>query len=135
MKTVFDVPADKLIAAASGKLKSVSELKPPEWVGFVKSGAHRERAPDQPDFWYIRAASLLRQVYLNGPLGVSVFRKHYGGAKGHTVKRAHSTRAGGSIIRKALIGLEKAGLVDKKKEGRVITAKGKSFLDGVAKGL
>ena len=72
MKTVFDVPAQKLISAAAEKLKALPEMRPPQWVGFVKTGAHAERAPDSPDFWYVRAASLLRQVYVNGPVGVSV---------------------------------------------------------------
>ena len=135
MKTVFDVPADRLIAGAAERLKDSAEIKPPAWMPYVKSGAHRERAPEQPNFWYIRCASLLRQVYIGGPVGVSKFRRHYGGAKGHTVKRAHKTRAGGNIIRKALQQLEKAGLIDHKKEGRIITGKGKSLLDGIARGL
>jgi len=135
MKNVFDVPADRLIAGAAERLKEVAEIKPPAWMAYVKSGAHRERAPEQEDFWYLRCASILRQVYINGPVGVSEFRRHYGGAKGHTVSRSHKTKAGGSIIRKALQQLEKAGLLEKKKEGRLISGKGKSLLDGVAKGL
>jgi len=133
MKTVFDVPADKLIAAVAEKLKEMPEMKPPQWIGFVKSGAHRERAPKQPDFWYLRSASLLRQVYVRGPIGVSEFRRHYGGKKGHMVRRSHKTKASGNIIRKALQGLEKAGLISKEKAGRVITGKGKAFLDGIAR--
>jgi small subunit ribosomal protein S19e len=133
MRTVFDVPADKLISAAAEKLKGMPEMKPPEWMGFVKSGAHAERAPEQPDFWYIRSASLLRQVYANGPVGVSEFRRHYGGKKSHTVAREHKVKAGGNIIRKALQALESAGLVEKKKEGRVVTAKGRKLLDALAK--
>lgn len=135
MKSVFDVPADRLIANAAAKLKDVPEVKPPAWMPYAKSGTHRERAPEQPDFWYIRCASILRQAYINGPVGVSELRRHYGGAKGHTVKRAHKRRAGGNIIRKAFQQLEKAGLVEKKKEGRVISGKGKSFLDGISRGL
>ena len=135
MKNVFDVPAGKLIAATAEKLKSVPELEPPAWIHYVKSGAHKERAPDQPDFWYLRCASVLRQVYISGPVGVSVFRRHYGGAKGHTVKRAHKTKAGGNIIRKSLQALEKAGLLERSRAGRSVTAKGKSFVDGAARNL
>ncbi|MDD5318073.1 MAG: 30S ribosomal protein S19e [Candidatus ainarchaeum sp.] len=135
MKTVFDVPAGRLIPAAAEKLKALPEMRPPAWVGFVKSGAHAERAPDQPDFWYLRAASILRQVYVNGPVGVSVFRRHYGGKKKHRVRREHRAIAGGNIIRKALQALDKAGLTEKKREGRVASAKGKALLNGVAKAL
>ena len=135
MKNVFDVPAGKLIAATAEKLKSVPELKPPAWIHYVKSGAHKERAPEQPDFWYMRCASILRQIYLKGPVGVSIFRRHFGGAKGHTVQRSHKTKAGGNIIRKSLQALEKAGLVDRSRAGRSVTAKGKAFVDGVARHL
>ena len=133
MKTVFDVPADKLIAKVKERLKEIPEVKAPEWLRFVKSGSHKERSPEQPDFWHIRCASLLRQVYLNGPIGVSEFRKHYGGRKRRGVARKRKGKASGSIIRKALQQLEKAGLVEKKKEGRVVTPKGRAFLDAAAR--
>ena len=135
MKTVFDVPADKLIAGAAEKLEDVKEIVAPEWMKYAKTGSHKERAPEQRNFWQLRCASLMRQIYINGPIGLSALKRHYGGAKGHTVRRAHKRSAGGSIIRKCLQQLEKTGYVDHKKEGRTITAKGKSFLNGVAKGL
>jgi len=140
MKTVFDVPADRLIAGAVAKMKEMPEIKAPAWMAFAKSGAHRERAPEQPDFWYLRCSSLLRRIYMDGPVGVSEFRRHYGGAKQHTVQRAHKKRAGGSIIRKALQQLEKAGLVEKKSVqgkmlGRVVSGKGRALLDSVARGI
>lgn len=138
MKTIFDVPADRLIAKAADRLKDLPEIKAPAWVAVAKSGAHNERAPEQPNFWYLRSASLLRQVYMNGPIGVGEFRRHYGGAKRHVVTRQHKMKAGGSIIRKALQQLEKAGLVETKRMqgraiGRIITGKGKALLDGAAR--
>lgn len=135
MKTVFEVSAQRLIKTAAEGLKALPEMKPPAWVGYVKSGAHAERAPEEPDFWFVRSASLLRQIYVNGPVGVSVFRRHYGGKKKHVVSREHHTKAGGNIIRKSLQALEKAGLVEKKREGRIATSKGKAFLNGIAKTL
>jgi hypothetical protein len=32
-----------------------------------------------PDWWFVRAASMLRKLYLRGPIGVSRMRKFYGG--------------------------------------------------------
>ena len=75
---------------------------------------------------------MLRQVYINGPVGVSALRTKYGAKKAHVVSRHHHFRAGGSIITDALNSLEKAGLVKKGKKGREITPAGKSFLDKVA---
>jgi small subunit ribosomal protein S19e len=132
MVTVTEVPAAKLIEKLKEELKKNEEIKPPAWASFAKSGAHRERPPKQKDFWYIRTASLLRKIYLEGPVGISRLRTYYGGKKRRGYKPAHFRRASGNILRKILQQLEKSGLVEKAKKGRKITSKGQKFLDKVA---
>ena len=134
MTTVYDVPADILIDRLSKYLKeNVREVRPPEWAAYVKTGSHVERAPHNPDWWYVRAASILRKLYIKGPIGVSRLRKLYGGRKRRGVKPAHFRRAGGSIIRHILQQLEEAGLAEKDgNKGRVLTPKGRSLLDAMA---
>lgn len=134
MTTVYDVPADILIDRLSKYLKeNVKEVRPPEWAAYVKTGSHVERAPHNPDWWYIRAASILRKLYIRGPIGVSRLRKLYGGRKRRGVKPAHFRKAGGSIIRHILQQLEEAGLAEKDgNKGRVLTPKGRSLLDAMA---
>jgi len=135
MVTAYDVEAGKLIKKMSEKLKSEKLVKPPIWVHYVKSGSHVERAPEDPDFFYVRSASLLRRIYLQGPIGVSKLRKEYSGRKNRGAAKEHSRRAGGSIIRKALQQLESAGFVEKKGTGRIIAKKGRAFVDNTAKSL
>ena len=132
--TVYDVPADILIARLTEYIKgNIKEVTPPEWAEYVKTGSHTERAPQNPDWWYVRSASMLRKLYIKGPLGISRLRKEYGGRKRRGVKRPHFKRAGGAIIRHILQQLEEAGLVARaNKEGRVISPKGRSLLDAVA---
>ncbi|MDW8034100.1 MAG: 40S ribosomal protein S19, partial [Nitrososphaerota archaeon] len=73
------VPADKLIERLAEYLReNVKEVSMPEWAMFVKTGPHRQRPPDRLDWWYLRAASILRKLYLKGPMGVSRLRKVYG---------------------------------------------------------
>jgi len=131
MVNVKDVEAEALIMKTAEKLKEAGIAKP-TYVDFVKSGAGRDRVPQQKDFWYIRCASLLRQIYLNGPIGVSRLRTRYGNRKEHGVRRHHHYKAGGSIIKDALAALEKLGYVKKGKEGREITNAGRSFLDKIS---
>ncbi|MGC8537680.1 MAG: 30S ribosomal protein S19e [Candidatus Micrarchaeia archaeon] len=131
MANVYEVNPQELVKAAAVKLKEVIK-EPPEYVHFVKSGVGRERPPQDADFWYMRSASVLRQVYLNGPIGVSRLRVRYGSKKEHVVHRKHFMRAGGSIISDSLKALEEAGLVKKDQKGRSITPKGKSFLDKIS---
>ncbi|MDD3573689.1 30S ribosomal protein S19e [Methanospirillum sp.] len=132
MTTVYDVPADRLIAKAAMELKEKAEITAPEWAPFVKTGTHREMPPEDPEWWYTRAAAVLRRVYVDGPVGVERMRSVYGGKKNRGSKPGKSVKGSGSILRKSLQQLEAAGFVAKQKNGRIITPAGASFLDGIA---
>lgn len=133
MVTVRDVEPQKFINRLKEELKKIDDISPPEWSHFVKSGVHKERPPEQPDFWYIRAASVLRRIYLNGPVGVERLRSYFGGRKRRGHKPPHFRKASGNILRKLLQQLERAGLVEKtNRKGRRVTNKGRKFLDRIA---
>lgn len=135
MANVFDKEVSKVYSKASESLKTV--IKEPEWVHFVKTGAGKMRKPSQDDWWYFRAASVLREVYTKGPIGVSKLRTKYGNKKNRGHKPSEFRKGAGKIIRDILQQLEKQGLVKYQKEGvhkgRIITSKGKSLLDKAAK--
>ena len=134
MVSVRGVSAEKLVSVLKEELKKVQEIQPPSWSRFVKSGVSRERPPEQEDFWYIRAASLMRRIYLEGPVGVSKLRTFYGGRKQLGHRPPHFRKSSGNILRKLLQQLEKAGFVEKAdKKGRKITSKGVKVLNKVSK--
>ena len=134
MVTARDVPADRLIARLAARLKNIEQLKPPDWAAFVKTGVFKEKPPSDPDWWYVRAASLLRKLYLaDGPIGVGTLRTVYGGRKRNGVAPAHFAKGSGSILRRMLQQLEQAGLVKMTGRGRVLSPKGRSLIDQVAK--
>lgn len=134
--TIQDVSAADLIAKAAQKLKEDKIITPPEWVPFVKTSHGRERQPTNPDWFYVRAASILRRVAIFGPLGTQKMRVHYGGRKNRGHQPEAQVSAGGNAIRKVLQQLDKAGLtkhVTKEvHKGRVVTPKGQEFLDSIA---
>nr|AOZ55979.1 ribosomal protein S19E (S16A) [uncultured korarchaeote] len=133
MVTAKDIEADRLIPALAEVLRRIPELKQPEWAMFVKTGPHKQRPPIQTDWWYIRASSILRRIYLDGPVGVERLRTYYGGRKRRGVKPEHTVKASGKVIRAILQQLEKAGLVAKQPgRGRVITPRGQALLDKLA---
>jgi small subunit ribosomal protein S19e len=132
MAVVYDVPATLFVAKAGQKLKETGKVQAPEWVADVKTGSHRQLPPTQPDWFYTRTASILRRIYMDGPVGVQRLRSLYGGRKNRGVKPDAHERSGGSVIREALQQLEKAGYVKSVKGGRVVTAQGMAFLDRVA---
>ena len=134
MASVKDVDNQDFIMKLAEKLKTLEEIKPPEWATFVKTGVHKERPPAQKDWWWIRSAALLRKTYLNHGIGVPRLRKAYGGRKNRGHKPEHKYKASGNIIRKSLQQLEAAGLVKTEKgKGRVITSKGQKLLSSVSK--
>lgn len=136
MVRVQDVPAEKLIKALAEHLKKVPEIEPPAWAPFVKTGSHAERQPQQPDWWYTRAASLLRKVSLHGPIGLQHLEIDYGGSKALAYFPKHHRDAGGSIIRNVLKELEQAELVAKQgNKGRVLTPKGAALLDKISRDI
>jgi len=132
MATVYEAPAEKLIAETARDLKENVKIKKPDWAHFVKTGTHVERLPDDPDWWWLRAASILRKVYMNGPVGVHRLRTAYGGRKHRGVKPEEFRRAGGKNIRTILKQLDEAGYTEKAPGGRRISAKGRSYLDKIA---
>lgn len=129
---IFDVPAGALIKAVAADLRKQG-VKQPEWTVFVKSGPHKERAPDSPEWFFERMASILYRIYKKGPLGTESLRSYYGGKKRRGVKKPHFKKAGGKIVRTCLQILEKQGFIKKAKKGREITGKGQAFLNQKAK--
>jgi len=131
MITAEMVPADLLIKRLADYLKeNVKEVKPKEWSFYAKTASYNERVPDNPEeWWYIRAASLLRKLYLKGPIGVSRLRSEYSWRKRRGSRPPKSVKAPGHAIRVMMQQLEKAGLVKSTKEGRTLTGKGRSLID------
>lgn len=133
MSNVYDVDSQSINRKISAALKD--KIEKPEFINYVKSAPSRERAPVDSDFWFVRSASILRQIYINGPVGTSRLLNRYGNRTNHISRRKHHKKAGGSIIRRSLQELEKAGLIKKGPKGRIMTPQGTSFLDKISKEL
>ena len=99
-------------------------MEVPTWVDIVKTASYKELAPYDPDWFYIRAASMARKLYVSGNMGVGAFRKNYGGAKNDGVCRFHHAIGSGSVARSILKQLESVGVVEKGPKGRRITPSG-----------
>ena len=121
-------------------LKSIPEFKEPEWAKFVKSSPSKERPIEDADFWYKRAASILRQIYKKRVVGVNRLRTKYGSKKNRGMKPERFVRAGGKIIRTILQQADKAGFTEmikeikgtkEKRPGRKMTEMGKKFLEEI----
>lgn len=136
---IYDVNPQLLVKRTADELKKVDAIKPPVWASFVKTGMSRERQPMQKDWWHIRAASVLRRIFKDGPIGTEKLRTKYGGRKNMGMAPEHFFPAGGSHLRKILQQLEKAGLAKQAEKGvhkgRVITPKGVKLLETAANAI
>lgn len=132
----LSVDANQLIELLAKELHSIPQIKPPAWAPFVKTGAHKERPPVRSDWWHVRAAAVLRTVARLGPVGTSKLRTKFGGKHSRGFKSERFARGSGSIIRKAMQQLEKAGLIRQAAKGvhkgRVITEKASAMLSALA---
>jgi small subunit ribosomal protein S19e len=138
MATPYEIESQKFLKALAEKLKTIPEFKMPGWALFVKTSHGRERPPLDNNWWYIRAASILRKVYIKGIVGVGKLRTYYGSKKNRGAKPEKFFRASGKIIRTLLQQATKAGFLEhvkEKKAGRRLTKQGKLFLDEVASQL
>jgi len=131
-----DVNPTLLIQRVAEELKKEPQIKPAAWAPFVKTGMSRERAPVQNDWWHIRAASILRKLFILGPVGTHKLQTQYGGRKNEGMAPEHFHKGSGNLIRKILQQLEKSGLAKQTAKGyhkgRMVTPRGHQLLESVA---
>ncbi len=135
MNGVRTIEAGKYNSLLASALKEYDEIKAPEWVFFVKSGHGKQRPIGDDNFWYNRTASILRQIYLRGSVGVERLRTRYGNRKDRGKQPPHFAKGSGKILRLILQQGETAELLTKstdvKVKGRILTEKGKKLLEGI----
>jgi len=140
MTSVYEINAHEYNQKLAVALKEIPEFAQPEWAKFVKSGAAKERPIDDPEFWYKRAASVLRQIYKKKIVGVNRLRTKYGSKKNRGMKPEEFRKGSGKIIRTILQQADKAGFTEIAKDikdvrsrrpGRQLTKKGKDFLEAI----
>lgn len=138
--SVYEMNSQEYNLKLAEALKKVDEFKAPEWVAFVKSSPSKERPIEDLDFWYKRSASVLRQIYKKGIVGVNRLRTRYGSKMNRGVRPERFVKAGGKIIRTILQQADKAGFTEpiksikgtrEKRAGRKLTEKGIKFLEEI----
>ncbi len=136
MVSVYDVSPRQLVENVAKELQKLDSMHMPDWAPYVKTGCHNERLPKRVDWWYVRAASVLRTIYTKGPIGVGKLRTKYGGKQDRGYDSERSKKAGGKHIRLMLQQLERSGFVKQEAKGvhkgRVVTPKGRSLMDRAA---
>lgn len=130
--TVKDVESHAFINAYAQHLKKQGKIELPKWVDIVKTSTHKEMCPYDQDWYYVRAASIARKVYLRPETGVGALTKVYGSRARRGARTEHFHKASSGLIRHILLQLEKIKVVEKLGKGRRITRIGQQDLDRIA---
>ena len=108
---------------------------------YYKTACFKDLGPQDPNWLYVRAASLAYQLYMRGRSGVKTLRKHYSSKQRNGVRTEHTRLSAGKVIRFCLAQLEEAQLTGKvqyKEDGKTIvqgvslTKKGFTDMDRIA---
>ena len=100
--TVKDVSSHDFVIAYAAHLKRIGKIEVPKWADLVKTSTHKELAPYDPDWYYIRAAAIARRVYLRGGIGVGAFKRIFGGRISRGTRPEKFATGSGSVCRHIL---------------------------------
>jgi len=137
---VYEMNAQEYNLRLAEALKNLPEFEAPEWINYVKSSSSKERPIEDENFWHKRAASVLRNICKTGSVGVERLRTKYGSKKNRGFAPEEFRKASGKIIRTILQQSDKAGFTEiqkavkgvrSKRPGRILTDKGKKFLEDI----
>ena len=92
-----------------------------------KSGACCQRIPQERDWYYIRAVSLLKYLHTN-PLGIKKLLKRYGKMRSRGSAPSKRYLASGFLTRHLVQELERVGYLAIHPKGRYTSLKGKQLL-------
>jgi small subunit ribosomal protein S19e len=132
--TVKDVPADLFVKAYAQHLKRQGKIEVPKWVDYVKTSSAKELAPYDPDWFYIRCASIARKIYLRPNTGVGALTKVYGSNERRGARTEHFKEANSGMLRYMVRQLEAIKVLEKATtgKGRKISRIGQQDLDRIA---
>jgi len=133
MSSVKDVNQQKFVVAFAEFLKKSGKMTVPEWAELIKLARFNEQGPVDRDWFYVRAASVARHLYIRAPAGVNSFTKIYGARKSNGSAPSHFARGSQSVSRRILQALESMALVEKHPDGgRRLTPQGRRDMDRIS---
>ncbi len=122
-----------MVGALAQRLKSFETITPPSWAGFAKTAVFKQSLPQDPNWWYNRAASVLIKLSKNPALGTNKLSKEYGGRAISTSKPHHAVKSSRKIIRTIVDQLEESNIIKTEGSNKLITADGEKLLNEVGK--
>jgi small subunit ribosomal protein S19e len=131
--TLRDVSANKWVRTMAAHLKQSGKLFVPNCTELTKNSHGNERAPQNPDWYYYRAAAVLRRIYLRPGTGYGGLGKAFAVLKNNGSRPEKTIKAARGMLHWVCRSLEGLKLVQKgKQSGRVLTRDGRRKCDAIA---
>ena len=131
--TVRDVHTQRWVKAMASHLKQEGKLFVPRCSELIKTSHGRERAPQNPDWYYVRCAAVLRAIYLRPGTGYGGLSKRFSNKKNRGSQPEQYQKAARGPLHWCCRSLEGLKLIQKgKTSGRIITKDGRKKVDTVA---
>ena len=129
MENIFTVKPATLNTALAEYIKNTSKVVEPANVDLIKTGSFKQRFPSDQDWYFKRAASILRKLVLSeikgSKIGVRSIAKLYGGSLNRGSKPSVKVDGSKGIIRKIIKDFENVGWVEIVDGQRIISEKAK----------
>ena len=99
--TVLDVPSNKFINQLASFLKEKNIIKIPKYAPLVKSSRANDCEPINPDYFYYKAAAIVRKLYITKSknIGVGSLRVMFSKKERRGSQPPKTFRVGGKIIK------------------------------------
>merc|ERR1712072_206310 len=104
-------PVNDFIKAYAEHLKKSNKLGLPKWIDLVKTGHYHELAPYDEDWFYTRAAAIMRKLYVKPHVGVGRLANKFGGKERNGSARKHHSTDSKAVISACMKALEEAKLL------------------------
>ena len=125
MIDIFTVKPDVFNQALADHLKNTSKVVLPKNVDIIKTCHGKQRTPSDRDWYYKRAASIVRRMVLamnsGSRVGVRKLSSRYGCAKNRGSRPSKHVDGSKGIIRRIIQDLEKADWVVKEDGNRRVS--------------
>lgn len=117
MIELFTVKPDEFNQVLADHLKNTSKVNPPKNVDLIKTCHGKQRAPCERDWYYKRAASIVRKMLLamhaDKNVGVRKLSSKYGCSKNRGSQPSKHVDGSRGLIRRIMQDLEKADWIVK----------------------
>lgn len=128
MEQVYRVKATPLIEAIKETLKAKTDITLPENSDLIKTSHGKEFSPEDPNWFFVRMASIVRTVMCKGSVSLKTLGRKHSCRKNGGVRPSRHARASSFVNESAVEQLVKIGWFNFQSKKDILTAPAKEIL-------